>query len=92
MSTQVRLAWIVKQWHPGITTFSNGKGLVTAAIDGPHEASPFKTSHAAAAQWAARMLCASLDNFALCMRGHFPKDVCPRCLGRHTVNACAEAQ
>jgi hypothetical protein len=50
----VRLAWIVKQWLPGITTQSHaGQGVVYVGIGGLLIQSPYKESHAAASQWAA---------------------------------------
>jgi len=64
-----KLCWIVKQWDCGVITYSMaGTSKVYASVNGPQVLTPFYTSHAAAAEWAAIMIGKSLDALAEALR------------------------
>ena len=63
----MKLQWIVKQWLPGVSTYSwhgdkRTQGVyVQLSNGGPMVLSPFVSSHAAAAAWACEQVGKSLD-------------------------------
>jgi hypothetical protein len=65
----MKLLWTVQCWEPGIHTYSGHRRgevrVVTVWFDSGGVASPYRSSHRAAAAWACKQVATSLDAFAL---------------------------